>query len=83
MTPTTRACGAYTLYVDDMMPAEGNGAVLNTLKYSLVSRLTTTDVGDTSLTLGMRVARNHGSRLHTISQADYIESVLEQHILQE
>ena len=67
-----------TLYVDDLMLAGVDKAVLNMLKEKLMSHIVvTTDMGDISLILGMKVSRNRESGTLTGSPADCTRSVLQ------
>ena len=63
--------GIITLYVDDLVLAGGDKAVLKMLKEKLMSRFVKTNTGDISLMLGMKVTRNRENGTLTISQADY------------
>ena len=71
--------GIITLYVDDLVLAGGDKAVLKMLKEKLMSRFAITDMGDISLILGMQVTRNRENGMLTISQANCTRSVLEKY----
>ena len=63
-----------TMYVDNLFLG-GDTPLLKDFKSQLMDRLSMTDMGDVSMVLGMRIARDREAKTLTISQEDYARSV--------
>ena len=65
-----------TLYVDDILLSGANQKVVQRLEKALMDLFAMTDMDEVSLILGMSVCRDYDNITLTISQADYLQSVL-------
>jgi hypothetical protein len=70
------------LYVDDMLVAGSNMQDINVLKKKLSNSLVMKDLGAANKILGMRIIRDMKNRKMTLSQGEYIETVLERFRIQ-
>ena len=66
-----------TLYVDDVLLLGKDRKVLERIKRKLMGRFSMTDMGDVSLVLGMEVTRDRTKGTVTITQENYVKSLLE------
>jgi hypothetical protein len=65
------------VYVDDLLLAASSRALMDAVKAKLTSRFKMRDLGKASFILGIEVKRNHPCRSISLSQRQYIDSVLE------
>lgn len=65
------------LYVDDMLVARSNMDQIKGLKEQLAHSFSMKDLGEAKQILGMKICRNRKNKKLTLSQADYIEKVLQ------
>ena len=68
-----------TLYVDDVLLLGKDRKVLERIKRKLMGRFWMTDMGDVSLVLGMDVTRDRTKGTVTITQENYVKSLLERY----
>ena len=68
-----------TLYVDDVLLLSKDRKVLERIKRKLTGRFSMTDMGDVSLVLGMEVTRDRAKGTVTITQENYVKSLLERY----
>ena len=68
-----------TLYVDDVLLLGKDRKVLERIKRKLMGRFSMTDMGDVSLVLRMEVTRDRTKRTVTITQENYVKSLLERY----
>ena len=68
-----------TLYVDDVLLLGKDRKVLERIKRKLMGRFSMTNMGDVSLVLGMEVTRDHTKGTVTITQENYVKSLLERY----
>ena len=68
-----------TLYVDDVLLLGKDRKVLERIKWKLMGRFSMTDMGDVSLVLGMEVTRDHTKGTVTVTQENYVKSLLERY----
>ena len=64
------------LYVDDMLVAGSNMHAINNLKKQLSQEFEMKDLGAANQILGMRISRDMKNRTLKLSQAEYVEKVL-------
>ena len=64
------------LYVDDMLVAGSNMLEINNLKKQLSKEFEMKDFGAANQILGMRISRDRKNRTLKVSQAEYVEKVL-------
>ena len=65
------------LYVDEMLIAGSNMQYINFLKRKLAKSFEMKDLGAAKKILAMRITRDNKNRKSTLSQGEYIETVLE------
>ena len=68
-----------TLYVDDVLLLGKDRKVLERIKRKLMGRLSMTDMGDVLLVFGMEVTRDRTKGTVTITQENYVKSLLERY----
>ena len=68
-----------TVYVDDVLLLGKDRKVLERIKRELMGRFSMTDMGDVSLVFGMEVARDRTKVTVTITQENYVKSLLERY----
>ena len=68
-----------TLDVDDVLLLGKDRKVLERIKRKLMGRFSMTDMGDVSLVLGMEVTRDRTKGTVTITQENYVKSLLERY----
>ena len=68
-----------TLYVDDVILLGKDRKVLERIKRKLMGRFSMTDMGDVSLVFGMEVTRERTKGTVTITQENYVKSLLERY----
>ena len=68
-----------TLYVDDVLLLGKERKVPERIKRKLMGRFSMTDMGDVSLVFGMEVTRDHTKGTVTITQKNYVKSLLERY----
>ena len=68
-----------TLYVDDVLLLGKDRKVLECIKQKLMGRFSMTDMGDVSLVFGMEVTRGRTKGTVTITQENYVKSLLERY----
>ena len=66
-----------TLYVDDVLLLGKDRKVLERIKRKLMGRFSMTDMGDVLLVFGMKVTRDRTKGIVTITQENYVKSLLE------
>ena len=71
------AINVLTLYVDDVLLLGKDRKVLERIKRKLIGRFSMTDIGDVSLVFGMEVTRDRTKGTVTITQENYVKSLLE------
>ena len=67
------------LYVDDILLLGRDRKVLERIKRKLMGRFSMTDMGDVSLVLGMEVTHDRTKGTVTITQENYVKSLLERY----
>ena len=67
------------LYVDDVLLLGKDRKVLERIKRKLMGRFSMTDMGDVSLVFGMEVTRYRTKGTFTITQENYVKSLLERY----
>lgn len=72
-----------TLYVDDILISGKDPALISKLKKELKDRFEMTDMGEVKLILGMEVQRNYEEGTLTITQQNYVHSILERYGMQD
>ena len=65
-----------TLYVDDVLLLGKDRKVLERIKRKLMGHFSMTDMEDVSLVLGMEVTRDRTKGTVTITQENYVKSLL-------
>ena len=68
-----------TLYVDDVLLLAKDRKGLERINRKLMGRFSMTDMGDVSLVLGMEVTRDRTKGTVTITQENYVKSLLERY----
>ena len=68
-----------TLYVDDVLLLGKNRKVLERIKRKLMGHFSMTDMGEVSLVLGIEVIRDRTNGTVTITQENYVKSLLERY----
>ena len=68
-----------TLYVDDVLLFGKDRKVLERIKWKLMGRFSMTDVRDVLLVFGMEVTRDRTKGTVTITQQNYVKSLLERY----
>ena len=68
-----------TIYVDDILLLGIDRKVLERIKRKLMGRFSITDMGDVSLIFGMEVTRDRTKGTVTITQENYMKSLLERY----
>ena len=68
-----------TLYVDIVLLLDKDRKVLERIKRKLMGRFSMADVGDVSLVFGMEVTRDRTKGTVTITQENYVKSLLERY----
>ena len=66
-----------SLYVDDILITGNDEKIVKQLKKALTNRFAMTDMGEVSLIFGMKVTRDYKQGTLSISQVDYVNSILE------
>ena len=77
----SEGCAIYvlTLYVDDVLLLGKDRKVLERIKRKLTGRFSMTDMGDVLLVFGMEVTRDRTKGTVTITQENYVKSLLERY----
>jgi hypothetical protein len=65
------------LYVNDVLIAASDMAVIDDVKASLTAKWQWSDIGDATFILGFKIERNPESREIKLSQSAYIQGLLE------
>ena len=68
-----------TLYVDDVLLLGKNRKVLERIKRKLMEHFSMTDMGEVSLVLGIEVTRDRTKGTVTITQENYVKSLVERY----
>ena len=66
-----------SLYVDDMLVVGSNMDHIKGLKFKLAHAFSMKDLGAAKQILGMKISRDRKNKTLTLSQADYVEKVLQ------
>ena len=70
------------LYVDDILLIGNDVGVMSSVKIWLSSQFDVKDLGETSFILGIKLWQDRKNRMLSLSQARYIDKVLERFSLQ-
>jgi transposase InsO family protein len=69
------------VYVDDLTIASNSKAMISQLKSDLMTHFKLRDLGPTEFILGIKVERDRPRRTIYLSQAAYIQSILDEHLV--
>ena len=70
------------LYVDDILLIGNDGGVMSSVKVWLSSQFDMKDLGEANFILGIKLCRDHNNKMLGLSQAGYINKVLERFSMQ-
>jgi transposase InsO family protein len=69
------------VYVDDLTIASNSKSAISQLKSDLMTHFKLRDLGPTEFILGIKVERDRPKRTICLSQATYIQSILDEHLI--
>jgi Fe-S cluster biosynthesis and repair protein YggX len=72
-----------SLYIDDILIAENNKEMIDTIKKWLSSNFEMKDMGEASYVLGVKIIRDRAKRLLGLSQETYIKKMLDRYHMQD